>query len=98
MKKIHGVEKSIIRQIPPEYLKPIGILILILAASLTLKNQGYEAGSYAFLVYLMASLSLTNLLFPYKTFNWKHLLLIFIVSLSIELFLQNPNFLNYASK
>ncbi len=85
MKSIHQVEFSILKIFHPNQLKLAGFILLAIAAILTLWKQGLEAGSFAFSVYLMTFLSLLNLLFPYKTINWKHILLLFSISLTIEI-------------
>ncbi len=85
MKSIHQVEFSVFKSFQPKQLKLIGFILLAIAAILTLWKQGLEAGSFAFSVYLMAFLSLLNLLFPYKTINWKHILLLFSILLTIEI-------------
>ncbi|WP_312697637.1 hypothetical protein [Sphingobacterium mizutaii] len=88
MKNIHLVENSIFKSLSPKQLKGLGLILLLAAACLTLVKQGIEAGSFAFIVYLMAFLSLINLLFPYKAFQWKHILFLFSISLILEFITQ----------
>ncbi|WP_185213729.1 DUF3325 family protein [Sphingobacterium mizutaii] len=87
MKSTHQVEVSVFKTFQPKQLKLAGYILLAIAAVLTIWKQGLEAGSFAFTIYLMTLLSLLNLLFPYKTLNWKHILLLFSISLTIEIIL-----------
>lgn len=88
MKSIHQIEYSIFKSFTPIQLKVSGFILLAIAACLTIVKQGLEAGSFAFIVYLMTFLSLVNLLFPYKTLKWKHILFLFSISLIIELIIM----------
>ncbi len=98
MVKTHNVENTFLRIIPLKYLKPLGLIFLSIAGIFTLKYQGLEAGSYALIVYIMGSLSLVILLIPYKILSWKHLIIIFIVIMFLELCYENQFLTHYASK
>ena len=87
MKSTHQVEISVFKAFPPKQLKLASLFLLATAAILTLWKQGLEAGSFAFCIYLMAFLSLLILLFPYKSINWKHIFILFSISLTIEIIL-----------
>lgn len=89
MKAAHNAGDTFLKAIPVEYLKPVGMIILLISATLTMKEQGVEAGAFAFIVYLMGSFSLVNLLLPYKELKWFHLLALFMVAIGIELLSGN---------
>lgn len=85
MKCYHQIEKSFLKQLSPPMLKVSGLLLMIISAVLTIMKQGYEAGALAFMVYLMAALSIVNLLIPYRILDWKHVLILFCISFTMEI-------------
>lgn len=61
------------------------LLILLCGVAITMV-QGIGAGSFALIVYMMGAFSLVILLAPYALFRWYQLALLFVFSLSLELF------------
>lgn len=85
MKCYHQIDKTFLKKLSPTTIKVSGLLLMIISAVLTIIKQGHEAGALAFMVYLMAALSTIILLTPYKTLNWKHVMILFCISLTLEI-------------
>ncbi|HWV71764.1 MAG TPA: hypothetical protein VN040_08620, partial [Pseudosphingobacterium sp.] len=65
--------------------KCIGLLLLSAALALSILHFGFGAGIFSFFVILMTLASLTVLLSPLHVVNEKTLLLVFSLSLIVEL-------------
>lgn len=67
--------------------KGLGLAALTLGLILHIMQLGLGSGIFSFLVILMTAGSLVVLLYPLNVFNFRVLLLLFAVSLILELFI-----------
>ncbi|MFD2034993.1 hypothetical protein ACFSKL_09335 [Belliella marina] len=67
--------------------KGLGLAALTIGLILHIMHLGLGSGIFSYLVTLMTVGSLVVLLYPLNVFNFKSLLLVFAISLSLELYL-----------
>jgi hypothetical protein len=65
--------------------RTITTLLAVISLCAVVHLQGFGAGIFAWLIYVMGILSLVVLLFPYHYLKYKHVLLIFGLCLVLEL-------------
>lgn len=68
-------------------IRGFSLLLFLLCGVVITVVQGIGAGSFALIVYIMGAFSLVILLAPYALFRWYQMALLFVFSLSLELFI-----------
>ena len=64
----------------------IAFTLLLITGFLLLNDLGLGSSFFTFCSLLMLAFSLVILLYPYVFVRWKYMLVIFVISLSVELF------------
>lgn len=64
----------------------ISCLLLLITGVLLLSDLGLGSSFFAFFAFLMIAFSLLILLYPFGIVQWKYILVVFVISLSVELF------------